>query len=91
MDLTKSLYLKKSERTWISLLTCAVYSAVHFELIKNLSTNGFMLELRKIILRRGRSKVVYSENGTKFGGAEKLLKSLDWTKITHEASVLRFQ
>jgi hypothetical protein len=55
----------------------------------NLSTNGFMLGLRRFIAWQGQSKVIYSESGTNFFGAENLFKSLDWTKITQEASITR--
>lgn len=89
VDLTGSLYLKEGEKMWIMLCTCAVYHALHFKLITNLSTNGFMLGLRRFIARQGRPKVIYSERGTNFFGAENLLKSLDWTRITQEASILR--
>jgi hypothetical protein len=43
VDFTGSLYLKEGEKMWIMLRTCAVYHAEHFQLITNLSTNGFML------------------------------------------------
>jgi hypothetical protein len=91
VDLSRSLYLKEGEKMWIMLYTCAVYHAVHFKLITNLSTNGFMLGLRRFIARKGQPKVIYSESGTNFFGAENLLKSCDLTKITQEASILRIQ
>ena len=81
--------MKEEEKMWIMLCTCAVYHAVHFKLITNLSANDLMLGLRRFIVRQGRHKVIYSESGTNFFGAENLLKPLDWTKITQEASILR--
>ena len=33
MDFTGSLYLKKGGKIWVLLFTCAVYHAVHLELI----------------------------------------------------------
>jgi hypothetical protein len=71
------------------LCTWAVYHAVHFKLITNISTNGLMLGLRRFIARQGQPKIVYSESGNNFFGAENLLKSLDWNKFTQEVSILR--
>jgi len=42
VDLTGSLYLQEGEKMWIILCPCAVYHAMHFKLITNLSTDGFM-------------------------------------------------
>jgi hypothetical protein len=53
VGLTVSLYLKEGEKMWVMLCTCAVYHAVHLKLITNLSTNGFMLGLRRFIVRQG--------------------------------------
>lgn len=53
MDLTGPLYLKEGGKIWILLLTCAVYRAVHLELITSLPTNGFMLGRRRFVARRG--------------------------------------
>ncbi|GFV03713.1 integrase catalytic domain-containing protein [Trichonephila clavipes] len=81
MYLAGPLYLKNGYKAWIVLFTCAVYRAIHLELIQSLSTDGFLLGLRKI----------YSDNETNFIGANNLMASLDWKKITQETSILRIQ
>ena len=53
MDLTGPLYLKEGGKIWILLFTCAVYCAVHLELITSLPTNGFMLGWRRFVARHG--------------------------------------
>lgn len=59
IDLTGLLYLKTSEKVWICLYTCAVYRAVHLEMVSDFSTDTFLLALRMLIARRGRPKVLY--------------------------------
>jgi hypothetical protein len=68
-------------------MCCVSCSALQIN--HSLSTNDFMLGLRRFTARWGQPKVIYSESGTNFFGAENLLKFLDWTKITQEASILR--
>jgi hypothetical protein len=91
VDVAGPMYLKGGEKTWILLFTCAVYRAVHLELITSLSTPEFLLGLRRFVARRGRPRVIYSDNGTNFVGAENLLKTLDWELITQKLSVQRIQ
>ncbi|GFY63835.1 putative RNA-directed DNA polymerase from transposon X-element [Trichonephila inaurata madagascariensis] len=80
VDLAGLLYLKNGNKAWIVLFTCAVYRAVHLELIQSLSTDGFSLGLRRFIARRGRPMKIYSDNGTNFIGADNKA-SLDWKKL----------
>ncbi|KAG8174458.1 hypothetical protein JTE90_018795 [Oedothorax gibbosus] len=58
MDFAGPLYVKTgakmSQKVWICLFTCAVYRAVHFELISSLSTDAFLQGFRRFIGRRGR-------------------------------------
>ncbi|GFU70142.1 pro-Pol polyprotein [Trichonephila clavipes] len=68
-----------------------IYHAIHLELIQSLWTEGFLLGLRRFIARRGRPRKIYSDNGTNFIGADNLMASLDWKKITQDTSILRIQ
>ena len=56
------------------LFTCLT-TLVHFESAKNLSTDAFILTLRRFISKRGNVQVIRSDNGTNFVGANKELKS----------------
>ena len=91
VDLTGPVTLKDLRKAWIMLFSCAVYRAIHLELIMSLSTQSFLLGFRRFIVRRGRPKVVYSDNGTNFVGADNLLKTIDWKAIEAEATVSRIQ
>lgn len=81
VDYAGPLYLKSKQKAWIVLFTCAVYRAVHLELVQSLTTDAFIQVLRRFIARRGRISVLYSDNGTNFVGANSALKVLDWDKI----------
>ncbi|UYV71077.1 hypothetical protein LAZ67_8001639 [Cordylochernes scorpioides] len=81
VDLAGPLYLKNKTKAWIVLFTCAVFRAIHLELVTSLSTEAFIQALRRFIAWRGRPTVIYSDNGTNFVGANNALKALNWKKI----------
>ena len=91
VNLAGPLYLKEEKKLCILLFTYAVYCAVHFELVTSLSTNSFMLGLKRFVARCDQLKVMYSDNGTNCVKIEDLFKSLNCTKITREASIFRIQ
>ncbi|GFX98656.1 uncharacterized protein TNCV_1502341 [Trichonephila clavipes] len=66
LDLAGPFILKNGEKNLILILTCAVYSAIHLELLTTVSTESFLLGLRRFIARRGRPSVIYSDNCTHF-------------------------
>ncbi|CAG7719526.1 unnamed protein product [Allacma fusca] len=81
VDLAGPLFLKGGQKAWIVLFTCAVYRALHLEMVTSLSTEAFLLSLRRFVARRGRPGTIYSDNGTNFVGAENVFSRLDWEKI----------
>lgn len=91
VDLAGPLYTKNNEKVWICLFTCAVYRAVHLEIVSSLSTETFLLAFRRFIARRGRPSVIYSDNGKNFIGAEHFLKLVDWNIIEKESIVQRIK
>ena len=62
--------------------------ALHLELVGDLSTDSFILALRRFKARRGHPKSIRSDNGSNFIGAERELKEalskLDQKKIINE-------
>ncbi|GBM78279.1 hypothetical protein AVEN_46982-1, partial [Araneus ventricosus] len=68
VDLAGPLYLRNGPKAYIVLYTCAVYRAIHLELITSLTTEVFLQSLRRFIARRGRPTTIYSDNGTNFKG-----------------------
>lgn len=86
IDFAGPLYLKKGEKAWICLFTCATYRAIHLELVTSLSSDAFIQALRRFIARRGRPSVVYSDNGTNFVGASNTLNKINWQEIMNYSS-----
>ena len=62
--------------------------AVHLELVSNLTNEAFIASLKRFFSRRGKSKSIYSDNGTNFVGASRelveLYKCLESDKINKE-------
>lgn len=94
IDMAGPLHLKDGQKVWICIFTCAVYRAVHLELVTSMSTHSFVQALRRFVARRGRPKTIFSDNGTNFVGAENLLSQLDWQEVmkfsVNERIVWRF-
>ncbi|GFT43815.1 integrase catalytic domain-containing protein [Trichonephila clavipes] len=84
IDLAGPLFLKDGRKVWITLFTCAVYRAIHLELVNSLTSDAFLLALRCFIARRGRPQTIYCDNGTNFRGAFNDLSKLNWSKIVEE-------
>ena len=57
-----------------ALFTCLQIRASHLEMAESLETDAFINVLRRFIARRGQVKVIRSDNGTNFVGAEKEIK-----------------
>ncbi|XP_023953383.2 uncharacterized protein LOC112057126 [Bicyclus anynana] len=71
---------RKTDKRWIALYTCLTTRAVHLEIAKTLSADNMILTLRRMISRRGKPKILYSDNGTNFVGANKELQ-LEYGKM----------
>ena len=56
------------------IMTCMTVRAVHLEVAPDLTTSSFINALRRFIARRGTVKYLYSDNGSSFVGAEKILR-----------------
>lgn len=82
VDFAGLLYVKTSgqSKAYIALFTCAVTRAVHLELVTDLTTERFLLALKRFIARRGLCKVIYSDNAKTFKRADKDLREL-WKSI----------
>ncbi|XP_075151102.1 uncharacterized protein LOC142225212 [Haematobia irritans] len=66
----------KTSKGYICLFVCMVTSAIHLELVTDLSTEGFLAALRRFISRRGKCSNIYSDNGKNFVGAKRKLNDM---------------
>nr|XP_042910968.1 uncharacterized protein LOC107454670 [Parasteatoda tepidariorum] len=81
VDVAGPLLTKDNKKVWIAIFTCAIYRAVHLELLTSLSTDNFILALRRFIARRGRPSIIYSDNGTNFIGTNNSLKNINLERL----------
>ncbi|XP_070518841.1 uncharacterized protein [Cardiocondyla obscurior] len=91
VDFTGPIYLKGGKKAWICLFTCAVFRALHFELVTSLSTAALLMAIRRFIARRGRPSVIYSDNGTNFVGLNNMLKDLNFEKLARTLAMEQIQ
>ncbi|XP_072400337.1 uncharacterized protein [Diabrotica undecimpunctata] len=63
-------------KAYIAVFVCLVTKAVHIELVSSLSTEAFLLTVKRFISRRGIPKTIYSDNASNFLGARNQLKEL---------------
>ncbi|KAH9628768.1 hypothetical protein HF086_005393 [Spodoptera exigua] len=59
----------QSSKCYLCLFVCLSTKAIHLELVSSLSSDAFILSLKRFISRRGKPSVIYCDNGTNFRGA----------------------
>lgn len=65
---------RRQEKRWGCLFTCLTTRGIHLEVAHKLDTDAFILCYRNFLNRRPPVQHIYSDNGTNFVGAEKVLK-----------------
>ena len=69
------------------MFTCLLCRGVHLECVNSLTTDSFILALRRFLSRRGKVREIRSDNGTSFVGAKRELqaafKSMNHDKISN--------
>ncbi|XP_050324432.1 uncharacterized protein LOC126755732 [Bactrocera neohumeralis] len=61
-------------KTYLAIFVCMVTKAVHIEVVDDLSSQAFLDAFTRFVSRRGPCRDLYSDNGTAFVGANRLLK-----------------
>ena len=73
----------KTYKGYICVFVCLSTKAMHLEAVGDLTSEAFLAAFRRFISRRGRCENVYSDNGTNFVGADRLLKEERIKYIKH--------
>ncbi|XP_050307738.1 uncharacterized protein LOC126744393 [Anthonomus grandis grandis] len=63
----------QSQKGYICLFVCMVTKALHLEVASDLSSECFLAAFRRFVSRRGRCSDMYSDQGTNFVGASRML------------------
>lgn len=63
-----------TQKGYIVLFVCLSTRAVHIEIVVDLTSEAFIAAFKRFIGRRGNVAHLYSDNGTNFVGANKILK-----------------
>ena len=64
---------KKYLKSYIAVFICLCTKAIHIELVSDLSSLSFLAAFKRFSARRGRCYRLYSDNGTNFVKASKIL------------------
>lgn len=73
---------------YVSLFICLTTRAIHMELVNDLSAESFLKAFKRFVSRRGIPTKMFSDNGTNFVKAAKMLNNMFDISITqnHEGS-----
>ena len=77
VDMFGPFYIKerrKELKRYCALFTCLSCRAVHIETTNSMETDSFIQALRRFISRRGNVRMIRSDNGSNFVGAENEFK-----------------
>lgn len=81
---------RRNEKRYGVLFTCMTCRALHLEVAASLTTDSFLMALRRFVSRRGSPKELFSDNGTNLRGADaeltKAVEALDNNVIQRSAS-----
>lgn len=58
----------QTKKAYICLFICFTTRAVHLELVSDLSSDAYLLALKRFISRRGKPATIFSDNGKNFVG-----------------------
>lgn len=61
----------KLEKCYVCIFVCFTTRAIHLELVTSLSSDAYLMALKRFISRRGKPAQIFSDNGKTFVGALK--------------------
>lgn len=63
-------------KCYLCIFICFKIKAVHLEIVSDLTTEAFILALRRFMSRRGKPREIFCDNGTNFVGASREIAAL---------------
>ena len=85
-------YENEHERAYVCLFTCTVSRAVHLEVTKDLTTEGFLMGFRRFCSVQGVPNTIISDNARNFIGGHRFLEDLaDDPDVTSHMEVQRIE
>ncbi|KAM3956405.1 uncharacterized protein ACR2FA_009626 [Aphomia sociella] len=79
---------RRREKRYGVIFTCLTVRAIHIEIVNHLTTDAFIMALRRMASRRGWPRHLYSDNGTNLRGAatelKKCVQELDLMKLKEQ-------
>ena len=75
---------KKERKVNLLLFTCSLSRAIHLEVLPNQTTQELIHAIKRLIARRGRPKVIYSDNTKTFVAASKLIERINKDELMQE-------
>ena len=92
LDYFGPMYVKMETETakvWVCILTCLTTRAIHMELVRNMSTEQFLMCFRRFISRRGTPKYIVSDNAKQFKLSKNVIDLL-WLESIQHNDVMEF-
>ncbi|XP_052809626.1 uncharacterized protein LOC128238092 [Mya arenaria] len=89
VDYLGPLYVKApegSKKVWVCLFSCMVTRAIHLELVQDMTTEEFLLALKRFVSQRGVPSEILSDNANQFKLANKTLDEI-WKNVTNSSEV----
>ncbi|KAG7295329.1 hypothetical protein JYU34_022341 [Plutella xylostella] len=90
VDYTGHVFIKankgrgiKTMKGYVAVFICMVTKAVHLELVSDLTSSAFLAALRRMAARRSVPAHLYSDNGTNFQHANKVLQQ-EYTELKNK-------
>ncbi|XP_071578899.1 uncharacterized protein [Temnothorax nylanderi] len=82
----------RAHKAFIAVFVCLCTKAVHLDVVSDYTTEAFLAAFRRFISRRGLCEELYSDCGTNFLGADRVLRELfrassaDGRRLAHVAA-----
>lgn len=92
VDYLGPMYVKSNQearKVWICLYTCLVTRAIHLELMMDMTTEQFLLGLRRFIARHGKPVEITSDNAAHFKLASEVIDKV-WDNILGDEEITTY-